>query len=394
MGGANMKVKLIKIINIILLVTILIMTTSVPQVLAKEIKIGVLMPLTGYITFFGKMQETALKMAQKEFEKKGPVAGFELKFIVYDTGSKPQDAILMAQKLMHTDNVLQIIGPFLSTECEQVFPIVNRDKVPIVTASSAKPGLTEASRPWTFRNIMTSDKINEPTIQRWVKERNIKIVAILTDIKSRVSETYGKGVAPALLKKYGVEVKESIDFVTEDVDFSAQITKVKGTNPDGIVLAGEYALAANIAREARKQGLKQPLLGDVPITSPEYIKLGGAAVEGTYAPSDFWAGNPDPKVKVFVKKFKEEYGQDKDPHTTTASIYDTLYITRYLIGKVGISGKPEDLQKDREKMRDGWANLKDFSGEVQGKTSIDKNGDAIKEYYTLVVKGGTWVSAK
>jgi branched-chain amino acid transport system substrate-binding protein len=394
MGGANMKVKLIKIINIILLVTILIMTTSVPQVLAKEIKIGVLMPLTGYITFFGKMQETALKMAQKEFEKKGPVAGFELKFIVYDTGSKPQDAILMAQKLMHTDNVLQIIGPFLSTECEQVFPIVNRDKVPIVTASSAKPGLTEASRPWTFRNIMTSDKINEPTIQRWVKERNIKTVAILTDIKSRVSETYGKGVAPAILKKYGGQVIESIDFVTEDVDFSAQITKVKGTNPDGIVLAGEYALAANIAREARKQGLKQPLLGDVPITSPEYIKLGGAAVEGTYAPSDFWAGNPDPKVKVFVKKFKEEYGQDKDPHTTTASIYDTLYITRYLIGKVGISGKPEDLQKDREKMRDGWANLKDFSGEVQGKTSIDKNGDAIKEYYTLVVKGGTWVSAK
>ena len=333
-------------------------------------------------------------MAQKEFEKMGPVAGFELKFIVYDTGSKPQDAILMAQKLMHTDNVLQIIGPFLSTECEQVFPIVNRDKVPIVTASSAKPGLTEASRPWTFRNIMTSDKINEPTIQRWVKERNIKTVAILTDIKSRVSETYGKGVAPAILKKYGVQVIESIDFVTEDVDFSAQITKVKGTNPDGIVLAGEYALAANIAREARKQGLKQPLLGDVPITSPEYIKLGGAAVEGTYAPSDFWAGNPDPKVKVFVKKFKEEYGQDKDPHTTTASIYDTLYITRYLIGKVGISGKPEDLQKDREKIRNGWANLKDFSGEVQGKTSIDKNGDAIKEYYTLVVKGGTWVSAK
>jgi branched-chain amino acid transport system substrate-binding protein len=189
------------------------------------------------------MQETALKMAQKEFEKKGPVAGFELKFIVYDTGSKPQDAILMVQKLMHTDNVLQIIGPFLSTECEQVFPIVNRDKVPIVTASSAKPGLTEASRPWTFRNIMTSDKINEPTIQRWVKERNIKTVAILTDIKSRVSETYGKGVAPAILKKYGGQVIESIDFVTEDVDFSAQITKVKGTNPDGIVLAGEYALA-------------------------------------------------------------------------------------------------------------------------------------------------------
>ena len=387
-----MKTRMIRILIVFLLVTVFLTTTSVPQALAKEIKIGFLLTLTGYAAFFGKMQETALKMAQKEFEKMGPVAGSDLKFIIYDTGCKPQDAILMTQKLMHTDNVLCIIGPLLSTEAEQVFPIVNRDKVPIIS-SCAKPGLTEANRPWTFRNAMTSDKVNEPTIRMWVKQNNIKTVAILTDIKSKVSESYGKGVAPALLKKYGVQVIENIDFVTEDVDFSAQITKVKGANPDGIVMAGEYALAANIAREARKQGLKQPLIADVPITTPEFIKLGGPAVEGVYAPSDFWAENPDLKVQAFVKKFKEEYGQDKNPHLTTESIYDSVYITRHLIGKLKISGKPEDLQKDREKMRDGWATLKDFPG-VSGKISIDKNGDAIKAYYTLVVKGGKWVSVK
>ena len=56
---------------------------------------------------------------------------------------------------------------------------------------------------------------------------------------------------------------------------------MKGANPDGIVLAGEYHLAANIAREARKQGLKQPFLGDVPIAAAEYVRLGGPAAEGT-----------------------------------------------------------------------------------------------------------------
>ena len=387
-----MKTRMIRTLIVFLLVTVFLTTTSVPQTLAKEVKIGFLLTLTGYAAFFGKMQETALKMAQKEFEKMGPVAGSDLKFIIYDTGCKPQDAILMTQRLMHTDNVLCIIGPLLSTEAEQVFPIVNRDKVPIIS-SCAKPGLTEANRPWTFRNAMTSDKVNEPTIRMWVKQNNIKTVAILTDIKSKVSESYGKGVAPALLKKYGVQVIENIDFVTEDADFSAQITKVKGANPDGIVMAGEYALAANIAREARKQGLKQPLIADVPITTPEFIKLGGPAVEGVYAPSDFWAENPDPKVQAFVKKFKEEYGQDKNPHLTTESIYDSVYITRHIAGKLKISGKPEDLQKDREKIRNGWATLKDFPG-VSGKISIDKNGDAIKAYYTLVVKGGKWVSVR
>jgi branched-chain amino acid transport system substrate-binding protein len=388
-----MKTKIIWFLAVCLLLASITIISTVSQGLAAEVKIGVLMPLTGYIAFFGGMQDAALRVAQKEFAKMGSAGGFDLKFVVYDTGSKPQDAILMAQKLMHTDKVLCILGPFLSTECEQVFPVVNRDKVSIITASSAKPGLTAASRPWTFRNIMTSDKMNEPAIQAWVKQKNIKTVAVLTDIKSKVSETYGKQVAPEFLKKYGVRIIEDIDFVTEDVDFSAQITKVKRSNPDGIILAGEYSLAANIAREARKQGLKQPFLADVPCATPEFIKLGGEAVEGTYAPTDFWPGNPEPKVQSFVKKFKPEYGQDKDPHTTTASMYDTLYITRNLVEKSKLSGKPEDLQKDREKIRDGWANLKDYSGEVQGKTTIDKNGDALKEYYILTVKGGQWTKA-
>jgi branched-chain amino acid transport system substrate-binding protein len=302
----------------------------------------------------------------------------------------------MAQKLMHSDNVLAILGPHLSTECEQVFPVVNRDKVPIITASSAKPGLTAANRPWTFRNVMTSDKINEPVIRTWVKQKNIKTVAILTDIKSKVSETYGKEVAPMFLKKYGVRIVEDIGFVTEDIDFSAQITRVKQANPDGIVLAGEYSMAANIAREARKQGLKQPFITDTAtIGVTDYIKLGGDSVEGTLGPSDFWAESPDPKIQSFVKKFKAEYGQqDKNPPNTTAAMYDTAFITRYLVGKVGLSGKAGDLQKDREKIRDGWANLKDYPGELQGKVTIDKDGDAIKSYFMLMVKDGRWVKVE
>ena len=236
---------------------------------------------------------------------------------------------------------------------------------------------------------MTSDKINEPTFRSWIKNKNIKTAAILTDIKSKVSQAYGKGVAPALLKKFGVQIVETVDFVTEDVDFSAQITKVKAANPDGIVLAGEYHLAANIAREARKQGLTQPFIGDVPITNELFCKLGGDAVNGVYAVTDFWMGNPAPKVQDFIKKFKKEHKGKVLPHTTTAAMYDTLYITRDIIGKAGLSGSEKALQSDREKIRGGWASVKDYPGIA--KTTIDANGDAWKDYYTLVVKNGEWV---
>ncbi|MBI5252431.1 MAG: ABC transporter substrate-binding protein [Desulfomonile tiedjei] len=101
----------------------------------KEIKIGVLLPLTGYISHFGLMQEAALKMAEKEIKEKGGIGGLNVSFIVYDTACKPKDAILMAQKLISSDQVHCILGPFLSTECEQVFPVVNSAQVPIITGS-------------------------------------------------------------------------------------------------------------------------------------------------------------------------------------------------------------------------------------------------------------------
>ena len=262
------------------------------------------MPLTGWASFLGILQDASFRGYQKEFKDKALPDGRVIKFIVYDTACKPQDAILMAQKLVHNDKVHQIIGPFLSTECEQVFPIVNQAKTPIVTASSVKPGLAATNRPWTFRCIMTSEKINEPAVTAWVKDHGVKSVVILTDIKSKVSEDYGKRLAPTLLKKLGVQIKDSVDFTTDDVDFSAQLTKAKAANPDGLVLAGAHGHGANLAREARKQGMKQPLLGDVPLVTDEYTNLAGPAAEGTYAPTDFWMDNPDHVVIKLVAAFQ------------------------------------------------------------------------------------------
>lgn len=387
-----MKLKKSLMVSLILLSLVVLCISSGHTAEKREIRIGVLLPLTGYISHFGRMQEAALKMVEKEIKKKGGIGAFKVRFVVYDTACKPKDAILTAQKLISSDQVLCILGPFLSTECEQVFPVVNAAQVPIITGSSAKPGLTKANRPWTFRMIMTSDKINEPAMKSWVKNHNIKSVVILTDIKSKVSETYGKVVAPAILKKLGVPIKEDIDFVTEDVDFSAQVTKAKAAHPEGLVLAGEYAPAANIAREAAKQGLKLPLIGDVPIVTDQYIKLAGKAAEGTYAPTDFWMGNPDPKVQSFIAAFKKQFGKDVLPHTTTAGMYNALLVTQHLIETLKLSGKPDDLQKDREKIREGLAKLKDFRG--LSKISMNKDGEALMGYWTLMVKNGKWVPVK
>ncbi|MBI3091157.1 MAG: ABC transporter substrate-binding protein [Candidatus Tectomicrobia bacterium] len=378
----------------LLLILALLLGASAFSAAAKlagsEVRIGVIIPTSGYIVFFGNQQLLALRIAEEEINAAGGIGGLPMKLIVYDTASKGETAIAVTKKLIDTDKVLAIIGPLLSSNAEVTFPVANRAKISIISAASAAPGISARNRPWGFRNTSTSDKVSGPAIKKWVEMHGIKSVGIVTDVKSVVSKIYGKQVAPTLLAQHGVKVIESIDIMTTDMDFSAQVTKLKAAKPDGIVLAGEFFLAANIAREVRRQEMKQPFLGDVTISGTQYVELGGKATEGTIAASDWWPAKPDARVQAFVEKFKARDPKKQDPHTVAASMYDTIYITKRFIETGGVTNKPEDLAGDRERIRDGWANLKDYAG-IMGQTTINSDGDGVKELYILMVKDGKYV---
>jgi hypothetical protein len=64
-----------------------------------------------------------------------------------------------------------------------------------------------------------------------------------------------------------------------------------------------------------------------------------------------------------------------------------MYIIKKVIEEQGVTNKPGDLEKDREKIRNGWAKLKDFPG-ISGVTTMDEVGDGIGGVRTLAVEGG------
>ena len=103
-----------------------------------DVKIGVLMPLSGKGASYGQHQEIAMKMALEELQKTG-IKGEKVEAVVYDTRGENAEAINLTRKLIFNDTVLAIIGPFFSAECEVAFPIAVQGKTPIITASSAKP---------------------------------------------------------------------------------------------------------------------------------------------------------------------------------------------------------------------------------------------------------------
>jgi branched-chain amino acid transport system substrate-binding protein len=366
----------------------LLSAASVPA--RADSKIGILMPLSGKGASYGQHQEIAMKMALEELEKAG-IKGEKLEAVVYDTRGENSEAINLTRKLIANDKVLAIVGPFFSAECEVAFPIAAQNKTPIITASSAKPGIATKSRPWAFRNALSSDQMNGYLLDVWLKRNPVKSVVILTDVKDAFTKVDGTAVFPAELKKRNVEILDNISYQTGDIDFSAQVTKAKGLNPQGILIAGLYNEGGNIVREIRKQGMSQPIVGALGMSETRFLDIAGPAGNGTTVVNPFWPENPDPKVHAWATEYEKR--ANVEPGNTAALMYDTIMLTKACIEKSGVSNKPEDLAADRERIMNCLSQAKDVPG-IAGTMSFNADGDAQLLPTVLVAKDGKWQAIK
>jgi len=356
-----------------------------------DVSIGILVPSSGKGAAYGQQQQNAITMFIEKYADLGGKAG-KLKLVIYDTRGENTEAINLSRKLMDSDQVEAIIGPQFSAEAEVAFPLSLRGETMMITPMAAKAGIASANRPWAFRFALTTENVYRPLLDAWLKKQAtpIKKVVILMDAKDAVSSFDGKTVFPALLKEKGVTVLDTVSFQTGDIDYSAQVTRAKALNADGIVVSALYNEAAHVVAELRKQGMAQPIVAGVGINDPRFIQIGGAATEGVMTGSDFFADNPKPAVAAWVKEYEGRFKQK--PSNAAGQMYDTLYLMRECIKSTGVTGS--ELKADRVKLRDCWANMKDMEAPLMGATTIDKNGDGTRVPTVLTVKGTAFVVAQ
>ena len=366
----------------------LVSSAPAAKLAGKSVKLGAIYSITGKGAEWGEHSKIATEIAVEEINRAGGIGGLPVEVLVQDTGTEVAPAISLARKLILEDKVLAILGPCFSSEFEALAPLLDRLKTVIVSQCSAKPGISALST-WAFRNTLTSDKQLAPAVEIWQKRYGIKTAAIIYDSADSVASAEGSAVLPALLKKAGIEVKESLTYQTKDIDFSAQITRVKALNPDGIALGACYQQAANIVREARKQGLKQPFLAGACTGSPEFAKLVGKDGENSVIGSAGWPDDPKPKTAAFLKKFMEKSG-GKKPNYGGMRSYDNVYIMKWVVESGGVTNDAKDLDADRDRVRVGWTKVKDFDG-ITGLTTINAERDGGGKSTVLTVKDGQFV---
>jgi branched-chain amino acid transport system substrate-binding protein len=372
--------------------------TGFAQQAGREIVIGAVVPSSGPFAEWGRANTTTLQMLEKQINGSGGINGAKLRISILDDATKPAQATNDLRKLAGDDKVLAVAGPLTSSAAEVTFPVANEMKVVATSQASSKPGVAKLNRPWAFRNTIDEGVLGRTTVPFYKKAFNIKSVAIIFDAKDATAATVGSKIMPGLMKENDIEVLNATDplsFNTGDLDVSAQVTKMKALNPDGVVVSADYSQAVTVIREMKRQGMVKPVVGSTQLISSAILK---AAPEiPIVAPATFYATMKGDKPEAFVNELQPLLRKTSglppeiEPSMYDANIYEIVSIYIDAIKASGVTGKPEDLDADRARIRDYMAKLASFPG-LGGPIGFNDDGDAIKAFYVLQGENGAWQS--
>ena len=346
---------------------------------AASAKIGVIAYLSGGGAAYGEAIRQGLELARDEINTQGKT---KIELVFEDSKGEKNEAINAANKLIHKDNVVAIIGPTLSGEMFAVGPITNQSGVPVMGTSTTAEGITEIGD-FVFRNALPESLAIPHAVKKAKEKYALKKVAVMysnnNDWAVSGFKTFEKS-----LKENGIETLAVETFADKDTDYSAQLTKIATMKPDAIMLACLYQEAALIAKKAREMGITIPIVGNNGINSPQYIKSAGIASDNSVVASPWFPGKEDAGVKKFVAAYKERF--KKEPDQFAAQAYDALKIMAAALEKSGSN-------TDRKKLRDSLTTIKDFPG-VTGKFAFDAKRNPAMDVTVLIVKDGQFIELK
>jgi branched-chain amino acid transport system substrate-binding protein len=361
---------------------------------AADIKLGAAEALTGPAAKYGIAIKNGFTLAADEINAKGGVNGNKLSLVIEDEQGKKEEAINVFKKLIFQDKVLLVFGPTLSNSAFAADPIANAAKTVVFGTSNTADGIS-AMGPFVFRNSVMEADVLPVTTRAAVKHFGIKKVAIIYGNDDAFTKN-GYDVFKSALEAQKIAVTNTETYAKGDVDFKAQLTKIKATNPDAIVCSCLAEEAANIILQTRSLGMKQPFIGGNGFNSPKLFQIAKDAADNTVMGSPWSAENQSPANKNFMAAYKAKF--NADPDQFAAQAYDAMHIVADALKKVKLSG---NLDKDRIALRDALPNVKldGATGKFAFRRAKDKSGkdagyDAQQDAIVNIAKGGKFVLLK
>lgn len=346
----------------------------------KEIRIGFLGPLEGsVISDLGKQMLQGCQLAMEEANKKGGYHGIPYKLMLHnDVGLWGAAANELVK--MDDEKVWAWLGTIDDNNSHIAIRAALKLEIPNVNTGDPDPTFTETNIPWVIRVIPDDRQCSYQLVNRIFMEKKHSRVAVI-----RVNNRYGRvGILhfTRSATRVGFPLVIEERFNDGETNFKEQLTHIKETNPDAVVIWGNARESALILKQMRDMGMNQPVFASDRIVNPEFLKIAGKLADGVVTTCQYDPDADNQKLKTFKANYEKKFGQE--PDVFAAFAYDGMNITIDAIEKAGLN---------RVLIRDVLTDMKTFQGYegVTGKIIFDATWNNIKPIFMAEVKNGKFV---
>lgn len=366
---------------------------------AEPIKIGVISPLTGAWTVYGKAHISGFQLAVEEINAAGGVLGRKLEIVIGDSKTEPRIVVEQANRLIRQEKVDLLAGTFSSAERNAAGPVVTQSNKILLYPTFYEGQENEYYPGVCNKNIFMFGP--EPTQQVWphmeymMKKYGKKFFMIGSDYAwPRVTNK----VTKQKLAELGGSVVGEVYIPFNTPQYESVLRDIRSSGANIIFHSLTGSDTVNFRRQFVAAGLnKDFILWTVDDEEVVTSGLGPQVSEGTYVSFDYFMTIKHPNNADFLKRFRAKFGKDALMNTVGVAMYNAAHMAALAIKKAGsvetdkLRAALKGISYDRApqgpvvmraednqivvpsylmKVRKGWTNVTNMFEEVQSFKSV------------------------
>ena len=300
-----------------------------PVFAQSTVYIPAVLELSGAGAVSGTNFRDGMLLAIEEINAKGGILGRKIETPVLDTQSDASVSRAQVQKVLDNSPYV-ILGPVFSGSVLVDMALTQQAEIPEIVGGEAA-AITQKNDPYVFRTSF-GQQFSMPKIANYIRDNiKAKSVAVVW-----VNNDFGKGGRDTFTKEMAARnIKVAADVSTESgqADFSADVIKIAAANADAIFVYLNEEECARFLREAKKQGIKAPLIGETTLLGQKVIDLAQGAAEGVRGHVGLTVDAPIPAVQQFAERFKKRFNYVCDHNGIKG--YTAVHFVKYVTEKIG-----------------------------------------------------------
>jgi len=326
---------------------------------ADNIKVGIISPLTGAWTVYGKAHISGFELAADEINAAGGVLGRQLELVVGDSKTEPRIVVEQANRLIRQEKVDFLAGTFSSAERNAAGPVVkSADKILLY------PTFYEGQEKEYYPGVCNKNIFMfgpEPTQQVWphldyiMKKYGKKFFMIGSDYAwPRVTNL----VTKRKLDELGGEVVGEVYIPFGTPQYESVLRDIRKSGADVIFHSLTGSDTVNFRQQFAAAGMKEDFtLWTVDDEEVVTTGLGPEVSGGDYVSFDYFMSIKHPNNAPFLERFKKKFGADALMNTVGVAMYNAAHMAAMAIEKAG--------KVDTDSLRDALGGI-EFANAPQG----------------------------